>query len=81
MCGTSEARATGAEYQPGICNIGPEKIARRRLAGHIALPATIVLFVVLVAIAAPGLRNVVGNLVLGVFAVAIAYGEFVVAPF
>lgn len=44
---------SGAGYQPGICNIGPAEIARRRRAGHVALGAAIVLIVGLVAIGAP----------------------------
>jgi hypothetical protein len=43
----------GSGYQPGVCNIGPAEIARRRLAGHVGLAATVILFGVLVAIGAP----------------------------
>ena len=42
-----------AEYQPGMCNIGPAEIARRRRAGHTGLIAAIVLFGALMAIGAP----------------------------
>jgi hypothetical protein len=42
-----------ADYQPGVCNIGPAEIARRRRAGHIGLVAALALFAVLVAIDAP----------------------------
>ena len=41
------------DYEPGVCNIGPAEIARRRRAGHIGLVAAIALFAVLVAIDAP----------------------------
>ena len=41
------------EYRPGVCNIGPAEIARRRQAGHIGLAATVALLAVLVAIDAP----------------------------
>jgi hypothetical protein len=44
---------TSSGYQPGVCNIGPAEIARRRRAGHVGLAAAIVLFAVLVAIGAP----------------------------
>ena len=44
-----------SEYQPGVCNIGPAEIARRRRSGHIGLIAAVVLFAVLVAIGAPPL--------------------------
>lgn len=50
-------RASGAEYQPGVCNIGPAEIARRRRAGHVGLGAAIVLVVGLVAIGAPPLAR------------------------
>ena len=47
-------------YQPGICNIGPAEIARRRRAGHVGLGAAIVLLAGLVAIgASPPVRLLV----------------------
>jgi hypothetical protein len=42
-----------ATYQPGVCNIGPAEIARRRRAGHVGLVATVGLFAGLVALGAP----------------------------
>ncbi len=36
-----------AAYEPGVCNIGPAEIARRRRAGHIGLIATVVLLAAL----------------------------------
>ena len=42
-----------SEYQPGVCNIGPAEIARRRRAGHVGLVATLGLLAVLIAIGAP----------------------------
>ena len=53
--GTPETPTAGLEYRPGVCNIGPEEIARRRRSGHVALVATVVLLAVLVAIGAPPL--------------------------
>ncbi len=47
----------GTGYEPGICNIGPAEIARRRRAGHVGLLATLVSFVVLVVIDAPPLTR------------------------
>jgi hypothetical protein len=41
------------DYQPGVCNIGPAEIARRRRAGHIGLIAAVALLAILVAIGAP----------------------------
>ena len=49
----SPAPPISIEYQPGVCNIGPAEIARRRRAGHIGVVATVVLFAILVAIGAP----------------------------
>ena len=51
----AESRPSGPrqielEYEPGVCNIGPAEIARRRRAGHLGLAATLVLLVVLVAV-------------------------------
>jgi len=40
-------------YQPGVCNIGPQEIARRRRAGHAGLIVSVVVFGVLLALAAP----------------------------
>jgi hypothetical protein len=46
--------APGAgEYRPGLCNIGPAEIGRRRRAGHVGLAATVVLLGIVVAIGAP----------------------------
>ncbi len=47
------------EYQPGVCNIGPAEIARRRRAGHTGVIATIALLAVLVAIDAPPIARLV----------------------
>ena len=41
------------EYQPGVCNIGPAEIARRRRSGHVGAISTIVLFALLVALGVP----------------------------
>ena len=43
----------GAEYVPGVCNIGPAEIARRRRSGITSSIATIVLIAALIAIHAP----------------------------
>lgn len=40
-------------YQPGVCNIGPAEIRRRRMAGHVGAAAALVLLVALFAIGAP----------------------------
>jgi hypothetical protein len=43
----------GTQYQPGVCNIGPAEITRRRRAGHVGALVTVVVFAVLVAIHVP----------------------------
>lgn len=59
MPGTSLADTAGTEYQPGICNIGPAEIARRRKAGHIGVVATLVVMAGLVALGAPPLARLI----------------------
>jgi len=44
-------------YQPGVCNIGPDEIAKRRRTGHVGVIATIVTLIVLLAIGAPPLAR------------------------
>ena len=46
-----------SSYQPGVCNIGPAEIARRRRSGHVGVLASVVLLVLLVAIDAPPLAR------------------------
>ena len=43
----------GDAYRPGVCNIGPEEIARRRRGAWVASVATVALYLGLLAIAAP----------------------------
>jgi hypothetical protein len=43
----------GAGYVPGVCNIGPWEIRRRRTIAVVGFAAAIVLFVALVAVGAP----------------------------
>jgi hypothetical protein len=40
-------------YEPGVCNIGPAEIARRRRAGHVGLAASVGLFTLLLLVDAP----------------------------
>ena len=47
------------EYQPGVCNIGPAEIARRRRAGHTGLIATVVAFAILLIVGAPPIARLV----------------------
>jgi hypothetical protein len=48
---------TDVQYQPGVCNIGPAEIRRRRRTGHVGLVAAVVLLAVLIAIDAPPLSR------------------------
>ena len=47
------ASTSGEGYLPGICNIGPAEIARRRRAGHVGLGVAVGLLAGLLAIDAP----------------------------
>jgi len=47
------ASISGEGYLPGVCNIGPDEIARRRRAGHVGLGSAIVLLGGLVVVGAP----------------------------
>lgn len=40
-------------YEPGVCNIGPAEITRRRRTGHAGLLISVVVLAVLLAIGAP----------------------------
>jgi hypothetical protein len=50
---SSPARSEPGEYRPGVCNIGPAEISRRRRSGHTGVIATVVLLAVLIAVHAP----------------------------
>lgn len=53
------ARTDEGRYQPGVCNIGPAEIARRRRAGHVGALITIALLVVLVVLDVPPLARLI----------------------
>jgi hypothetical protein len=55
-------------YEPGVCNIGPEEIARRRRSGHVGLIASVVVLAVLLVIAAPAWTRLILVLTAGVSA-------------
>ena len=42
-------------YQPGVCNIGPDEITRRRRSGHTGAIVAVGLFIVLVELGVPTL--------------------------
>ena len=48
-----------SEYQPGVCNIGPPEIARRRRAGHVAAVAAAGLAAGLIAVRAPRVTRLI----------------------
>ena len=60
---TDQSLAAGAEmqfvpapdYQPGVCNIGPAEIRRRRMTGHVGLAAALALLAMLVVTSAPAM--------------------------
>jgi hypothetical protein len=55
--GTPDASPAVTGYEPGVCNIGPEEVARRRRAGHAGLLVTVILLVILLAVSAPQLAR------------------------
>ena len=55
--GSAPAPGTVGSYVPGVCNIGPAEIARRRRAGHVGLLAAVGLLAVLIATDAPPLAR------------------------
>lgn len=50
--GTTGPR-TPAEYQPGVCNIWPAEIRRRRMVGHVGLAGSLGLLAMIVALDLP----------------------------
>jgi hypothetical protein len=56
---TDEAHTGAGEYQPGVCNIGPAEIARRRMAGHVGLTLTIAALAAIIALNLPPLTRLV----------------------
>ena len=57
VSGPAPAPSGQPAYRPGVCNIGPQEIARRRRAGHVGSVATLALFAALVAVDAPPLAR------------------------
>jgi FtsH-binding integral membrane protein len=52
---------TVSKYVPGVCNIGPAEIARRRSVGYVGLGLTVAVWVGLALVAAPAnVKMVVG---------------------
>ena len=47
------------QYIPGVCNIGPQEIARRRRSGHFGLIVSIVVLAALIVVDAPPLLRLV----------------------
>jgi hypothetical protein len=64
------AGSSGA-YEPGVCNIGPEEIARRRRAGHVGALVTYLALAALLVLHAPSIVRLV--LVLPAAAAASGY--------
>lgn len=57
--GATRPTAMPAAYRAGVCNIGPEEIARRRRAGHFGAAMTVALLIGLIAVGAPPLLRLV----------------------
>jgi hypothetical protein len=55
-------------YEPGVCNIGPAEIGRRRRTGHVGVVLSAVLLVALVILGAPHWTRLVLVLTAGVAA-------------
>ena len=53
------AAAPEPQYQPGVCNIGPAEIRRRRMAGHVGVIATLVVLAALIVIDAPPIARLI----------------------
>ena len=51
--GGGSGAITPAEYQPGVCNIGPAEIRRRRRVGHVGLAGSVGLLAMLLMADAP----------------------------
>jgi len=60
--GADTSRGATDRYRPGVCNIGPAEIARRRMAGHIGLIATLAILAVLVVIDATPVTRLIAIL-------------------
>jgi hypothetical protein len=56
---TAPQTSSAAGYRPGVCNIGPAEIARRRRAGHLGLVATILVLAAVVALGVPPIVRLV----------------------
>lgn len=56
---TRRSRVLSAEYEPGVCNIGPEEIARRRMVGHIGLVLALGMLAAMIAVNAPTIARLV----------------------
>jgi hypothetical protein len=69
--GPAMAPRGAVDYVPGVCNIGPAEIARRRRAGHVGLAVGLVVLVGLVATDAPHWARLI--LVLPIAAAASGY--------
>jgi hypothetical protein len=55
----SGTSTTGSDYRPGVCNIGPAEIARRRRAGHIGLAVTAIVLAILLLAHVPPLARLI----------------------
>ncbi|HET9416847.1 MAG TPA: hypothetical protein VFP30_04825 [Candidatus Limnocylindria bacterium] len=54
--------AVDGAYQPGVCNIGPMEIARRRMVGHVGVAVTVAVLGILIATDAPPLTRLAAGI-------------------
>ena len=52
-------KITNAEYIPGVCNIGPDEIARRRRAGWMSLGISVLLLFLFILFSVPPLYRLI----------------------
>jgi hypothetical protein len=56
---TTHDAPRASRYEPGVCNIGPAEIRRRRMAGHIGVIATLVVLAALIILDAPPVARLI----------------------
>jgi hypothetical protein len=56
---TTDDAPPASHYQPGVCNIGPAEIRRRRTAGHVGSVVTVLALAALVALDAPPIARLI----------------------
>ena len=68
---TAILRDMASNYVPGVCNINPQEIKRRRQSGHIGVAITILLIMLLIATGATWYLRII--IIVPAFIAAIGY--------